>query len=93
MKSGMRDLEADLKLTIFSSCLRITVLCCPPRSEETLGVVAVIGIGGVRRRVQRRGSIRYNIRGLAGPRKRIKTVIQDEPIDKLEDFITMSRRC
>ena len=92
MKGGLRDPEANLKLTIFPSCLRITVLGCPPLLEETPGVVAIIGIGGVRRRVRRRGSIRYSIVGLTGPRKRTNAVIQDEPIDKLEKFIAMSRR-
>ena len=40
--------KVDLKLTIFSSCLRITVLGCPPLPEEKLGVIAVIGVEGVR---------------------------------------------
>ena len=89
----MRGPKADLKLTIFPSCLRITVLGRPPLPKETPGVVAVVGIRGVRRRVRHGGSIRCSIGGLAGPRrKRTKAVIQDEPINKLEKFIAMSRR-
>ena len=92
MKGGLRDPEADLKLAIFPSCLRITVLGCPPLPEETSGIITVVGIRGIRRRVQHRGSIRYGIGGLAGPRKRTEAIIQDEPINKLEEFIAMSRR-
>ena len=55
-------------------------------------LVAVIGIRGVQRRVRCRGIIRYGIGGLASPRKRMKAVIQDEPINKLEKFIAISRR-
>ena len=55
-------------------------------------LVAVIGIRGVQRRVRCRGIIRYGIGGLASPRKRTKAIIQDKPINKLEEFITMSRR-
>jgi len=85
----LRGPEVDLKLAVFPSCLRITVLGCPPLLEETPDVVAVVG---VRRRVQHGGGIRYGIGGLAGPRRRTKVVIQDEPINKLEKFIAMSRR-
>ena len=45
----MRGPKVDLKLTVFLGCLRITVLGCPPLPEETSGVVAVVGIEGVRR--------------------------------------------
>jgi len=41
VKGGLRDPEADLKLAVFSSCLRITVSGCPPLPEETLGIVAL----------------------------------------------------
>ena len=93
MKGGLRGPEVDLKLIVFSSCLGITVPGCPPLLEETSGVVAVVGIGGVRRRVWRRGSIRCNIGGLTDPgRNRMKAIIQDKPINKLEKFIAMSRR-
>ena len=89
----MRGPKVDLKLTIFLSCLRITVLGYPPLPEETPSIVTVVGIGGVRRRVRRGGSIRYGIGGLAGPwGKRTKVVIQDKPINKLEKFVAMSRR-
>jgi len=47
MKGGLRDPEVDLKLAVFLSCLRITVLGCPPLLEETPGVIAVVRIGGV----------------------------------------------
>ena len=49
VKGYLRGTEADLKLTVFSSCLRIMVLGCPPLPEETPGVVAIVGIGGVQR--------------------------------------------
>ena len=89
----MRGPKVDLKLTVFLSCLGITVLGCPPLLEETLGVVTIVGIGEVRRRVRCGGSIRCSIGGLTGAgRKRTKAVIQDEPINKLEKFIAMSRR-
>jgi len=92
VKGSLRDPEEDLKLAVLPSCLGITVLGCPPLLEEMPGVVAVVGIEGVRQQVQRRGSIKYGIGGLIGPGKRMKAIIQDEPINKLEVFITMSRR-
>ena len=86
MKGGLRDPEVDLKLTIFLSCLRIMVLGCPPLLEEMPSVVAIVGVGGVQRRIRHGGGIRCSIRGLAGPRrKRTKVVIQDEPINELEE--------
>ena len=45
VKGGLRDPEKDLKLAVFPSCLGITVLGCPPLSEETPGVVAIVRIG------------------------------------------------
>ena len=42
VKGGLRNLEEDFKLAIFPSCLGITVLGCPPLSEETPGVIAVV---------------------------------------------------
>ena len=47
MKGRLRHLETDLKLAIFPSCLRIKVLGCPPLPEETPGVIAIVGVGGV----------------------------------------------
>ena len=47
MKSSLRDLEVDLKLAIFPSCLRIAVLSHPPLSEKTLGVVTIVGVGRI----------------------------------------------
>ena len=49
MKGGLRDPEVDLKLAIFSSCLRIMVLGYPPLLEETPGFVAIVGIRVVQR--------------------------------------------
>ena len=89
MKGGLRDPKADLKLAVFVSCLGITVLGYPPLSKETPSVIAIVRVGGIRRRGRHRGC---SIRGLAGPGKRMKAIIQDEPIDKLEKFIAMSRR-
>ena len=64
----MRDLEADLKLTVLPSCLKVTVLGWPPFLKEAPGVIA--------------GS-RLSIGGLAGPRRRRrrKLVVQDKPVD------------
>jgi len=88
----LRDPEADLKLTVLLSCLRVTVLGCPPLPEETLGVIAVVGVRGVRRQI-RCDSSRRGGRRLTGPgRKWTKVVIQDEPINKLEKSIAISRR-
>ena len=47
MKGCLRDPEVDLKLTVFQSCLEIMVLSCPPLSEETLGIIAIVGVRGV----------------------------------------------
>ena len=49
VKGYLRDPEADLKLTVFSSCLGITVLGYPPLLEETPGFVAIVGIRVVQR--------------------------------------------
>ena len=90
----MRGPKVDLKLTVLPSCLRVTVLGRPPLPEETPGVIAVVGVEGVRRRIWHRGGIRCSIGGLIGPeRKWMKAIIQDKPINKLEKFIAMSRRC
>ena len=90
MKGSLGDTKVDLELAIFLSRLRIMVLSRPPLSKETPGVVAVVRVGGIRRRGQRRGC---SIRGLAGPGKRMKTVIHNEPINESEQFIVMNRRC
>ena len=49
MKGGLKNPETDLKLAVFPSCFEIMVLGCPPLPEETPGVVAIVGIGGVQR--------------------------------------------
>jgi len=85
----LRDPEADLELAILSSRLRIMVLGHPPLSKEMPGIVAIIGVERIRRRVWHE---RCSIRGLAGPGERTKTIIQDEPINELEKYITMNRR-
>ena len=75
----MGDPEADLKLTIFLSCLIITVLGSPPFSVEASGVIADV-------RVWHGGGSRCSIGGLISPRwKKMEVVIQDKPIKKLED--------
>ena len=48
VKGSLRDPKVDLKLAVFLSCLGITVLGFPPLSEETPGIIAIVGIGGVR---------------------------------------------
>jgi len=80
----------DLKLAVLLSRLRIMVLGRPPLSEKTPGIVAVVGVGRIRRRSRHR---RHSVRGLTGPRKRTKTVVQNESIGKSEQFIITSRRC
>jgi hypothetical protein len=42
-------LMVDLKLAVFSSCLRIMVLGSPTLPEEALGIVTGVRVGGVRR--------------------------------------------
>ena len=81
VKSSLRDPKADLELAIFPSHLGIIVLSGPPLMEEMPGVISVVRVRGTRRQGRRR---RCSIRGLAGPRKRTKTVIQNESIDKSE---------
>ena len=81
----MRSLEATLKLTVLPSCLKITVLGYPPLLEETPGVIAIIGVRGVRRRIWP-GSSRCGGRRPAGlERKQPEAVIEDEPADALVD--------
>ena len=65
----MRSLEVALKLNVLPSCLRVTVLGCPPLLEEIQGVIAVVGVRGVRRLV-RRGSSRCGYRRLTGPERK-----------------------
>ena len=48
-EGGLRGLEAALKLTVLLSCLRVTVLGRSPLPDETPGVVAIVGVRGVRR--------------------------------------------
>ena len=90
MKGSLRDPEADLELAIFSSHLGIAVLSRPPLSKKTPSIIVIVGV----RRIQGRGQHRRcSIRGLAGPGKRTKTIIQNESIGKLEQFIVTSRIC
>ena len=46
-EGSLRGLEAALKLTILPSCLGVMVLGRPPLLEETSGVIAIVGVGGV----------------------------------------------
>ena len=72
----------DLKLTVFLSCLGITVLGSPPLLEEASGVVVGVRVEGV----WRGDSGRSNIgRPIDPRRRRLESIIQDEPINKLED--------
>ena len=48
MKGRLRDPEMDLKLAVFLSRLGITVLGHPPLSEETSGVIAIVGVRRIR---------------------------------------------
>ena len=77
----MRGLEVALKLTVLSSCLRVTAHDRPPLPKETLGVVTIVGVRGVRR-----GSSRHRGRRLTGPRRKWpEAVTEDEPADALMD--------
>ena len=89
MKGQLEDPKTDLKLVVFPSHLRIAILDRPPLSKEESGIVIIVRVERIRRR-GRRG--RCSIRGLIGPRKRTKTVIQNESIDKSEQFIVTNRR-
>ena len=80
----MRGPKADLKLTILLNYLGVTILGRPSLLEEMPGVVAIIGVGGVRRRILC-GSSRRSGRRLAGPRRSRKSVIEDKPADALVD--------
>jgi len=88
MKSGLRNPKVDLELTILLSHLGVVVLSRPPLPKEALGIVTVVRVGGVRRRSRSR---RYNVRRLAGPGKRTKAIVHDEPRNKVEKFIAMNR--
>ena len=46
-EGGLGGLETDLKLTVFPSCLRITVLGSPPLPEEAPGIIADVRVRGV----------------------------------------------
>jgi len=42
MKGSLRNLNADLELAIFLSCLGIAVLGHPPLLEEASGIIAIV---------------------------------------------------
>ena len=50
-EGDLRGPEVNLKLTVPPSCLGVTALGYPPLLKEMLGVVAIIGVGGVQRRI------------------------------------------
>ena len=81
----MRDLEVDLKLTVLPSCLGVIVLGRPPLLEEMPGIIAIVGVRGVRRRVRRDSSRCGGRRPVGLERKRPKDVIKDELVDALVD--------
>ena len=81
MKGSLRDLKVDLELAILPSRLGITILRHPPLMKETLGVVAIVGVGRTQRRGWRK---RYSVRRLTGPGERTKTVIYNKPIGESE---------
>ena len=72
------------------SRLEVTVLGHPPLMKVAPGVIAVVGIGGVRRRGRHR---RCGVRRPAGPGKGTKTVIHNKPIGELELFIIINKKC
>jgi hypothetical protein len=95
MVGNFSDPEVDLKLTILPSCLRITVHGHLPPPKETLGIIAIIRIRGVRRQVR---SGRRAICGIGGPigpkRERTEAVIQDKSMgESKKGIVDMSRRC
>ena len=89
MKSGLGNPKADLELAILTSHLRVAVLSHPPLLKEAPGVVAIVRVGGVRRRSRSR---KHNVGGIAYPGKRTKVVVHDEPRNKIEEFITVNGR-
>ena len=81
----MRGSKVDPKQIVLLSCLGVMVLGRPPLPEETLGIVAIVGVRGVRRRV-RHGSSRRDGRRLTGAgRKWLEAIIEDKPTDALMD--------
>ena len=80
----MRGPKVDLKLTVLPSYLGVTVLGRPPLLEETPGAIAIVGVGGVRRRI-RCDSSRRGGRRLTGPTRSRKSIIEDKPTDALID--------
>ena len=73
--------EVNLQLAGLPSRLGVTVLGHPPLMKVAPGVVAVVGIRGVRRRGRHR---RCGVRRPAGPRKGTETVIHNKPVGESE---------
>jgi len=49
MEGSLRDPEANVKLAVLPSRLRITVLSHPPLMKVTPGVIAIVGVRRIRR--------------------------------------------
>jgi len=88
VKGGLRDPKASLQLAILPSRLGTAILTHPPLMKVAPGIVAIIGIRGIRRRGRHR---RCGVRRPTGPRKRTKAVVHDEPRNKVEEFIAVNR--
>ena len=89
VKGGLRDPEANLKLVVLPSCLGITILSHPPLMKVAPGVVAIVGVGRIRRRGRHRGC---GVRRPAGPGKGTETVVHNKPVGESELFIIISKR-
>jgi hypothetical protein len=48
MESNLGNSKAGLKLTVLPSCLGVVVVRHPPFPKIAAGVIAVIGVGGIR---------------------------------------------
>ena len=81
VKGGLRDPEANLQLVILPRRLGIAILSHPPLMKAASGIIAIVGVGRIRRRGQHR---RCSVRRLAGPGKGTKTVIHNKPIGESE---------
>ena len=47
VKGGLRDPKANLQLAVLPSHLEIAILSHPPLMKETLGIVAIVGVGRI----------------------------------------------
>ena len=90
VKGSLGDPEVNLQLAVLPSHLGITVLSHPPLMKAASGIIAIVGVGRIRRRGQHR---RCSVRRLAGPGKRTETIIYNKHVGGSELFIIMNKKC